>query len=298
MLVSLASAVEMDRFGGVQESLDRVRSTSWGQIVYSMVEVATEANGALQELTAAIDELIDDVEGHLAEVEHRFETFTNEFARDSNRLETQADDAQIELSQAQDLIDNVIEPGMALTRTAQERLTTLIAENRHAVQAEAVQRGQQHEAAQERITGHQQALSAVDECISALRGISNAPSLVQVKRLQNQVESIEAQVGRQEVLAPLVINIMELTSQQNFSDQSALRNVTPARNMLCFSSSPCSTISATPSSRNSTMRCSKRTRPRPSGRAASPNSTPSTSSSSASSTRRSTSLLATRVHFY
>jgi hypothetical protein len=53
---------------------------------------------------------------------------------------------------------------------------------------------------------------------------------VQVKRLQGSVEVIEASIGKREVLGPLVINIMELTSNVNLADSSSVSKVITLHN--------------------------------------------------------------------
>lgn len=119
-----------------------------------------------------------------------------------------------------------MEPSLEHVASQLARVGEYVTENRKTLATETVLREKAHAEFEERVTQHQRAIDAVDECLNLLQGITNGGSLVQIKHLQGSVEVIEASIGRKEVLAPLVINIMELTSSQNLSDQSSLRNVT------------------------------------------------------------------------
>lgn len=190
-----------------------------------MVEIASAAQGPLQDLNQAIEDLVEEIHTNIAELESDFKDFTNTFFRDSTRLDQQAQDAQIDVSQAQDNLDNFLEPSLEHVSSQLVRLGEYMTDNRNTLATETVLREKAHADFEERVNQHQLAIDAVDECLNTLQGIQNAGSLAQIKKLQSSVEVIEASIGRREVLAPLVINIMELTTTQNFADQSVLKTV-------------------------------------------------------------------------
>jgi ACT domain-containing protein len=99
----------------------------------------------------------------------------------------------------------------------------LIEENRKTLSIETFQRNKAHSDFEDRVQQHNSAISAIDESVSLLQGIANSGSLAQIKRLETTVDRIEARIGTKGTYAPLMSNIVELMSKQNFSDQQMLQ---------------------------------------------------------------------------
>ena len=52
-----------------------------------MLEIASAANGPMQELSQAIEDLVEEIHTNIAALENDYKEFTNTFFRDSTRLE-------------------------------------------------------------------------------------------------------------------------------------------------------------------------------------------------------------------
>lgn len=132
------------------------------------------------------------------------------------------------------MINNVLFPMRDNLNKRLAQIGQFLEDNRRNLQSETLQRSKGHAQFVERINEHQDAISGVDECISLLQGITNTGSLaqVQVNRFQTQIQAIERKVSQKETLGPLIKVIMELASQQNFSDQNLVKQLIDQFNTL------------------------------------------------------------------
>lgn len=169
-------------------------------------------HGILDELVDGIRELIDDLETELMEVNKNFARRTDNHNRDVIRLEQEIQDADREIFNGDDMIDNVLYPTRKRFINALNQLKSNIDDNRKTLDEETLMRNKEKETFEATAAEHNMAISAIDECLGLLSSITN-PSLMQIRFVQSSLTKLEKQFANHSVFSPLIRALLELANE-------------------------------------------------------------------------------------
>ncbi|CAD8132718.1 unnamed protein product [Paramecium pentaurelia] len=213
------------------QALEKLKESQWASFIVDFAEVELSSGGALTELVEAINQLIDQLEEELDDIHHAYSRRTDEHNRDVTRLEQEIQDADRDIFNGEDFIDNVLIPQKERFQSALAQLKTNIEENRRVLDGETLNRKKQHEQFLSNIAEINEAIGAVDESLGLLSQIAN-PSLVQFKRVQTNLNRIQSSFQNHSSFAPIIRALLELATEQNFSDQGSLQQLVKIFNEL------------------------------------------------------------------
>lgn len=127
-----------------------------------------------------------------------------------------------EVFNGNDLIDNVLLPMRKRLQKSLQQLKENIGSNRKALEEETLQREKEREVFEAKVAEHNEAIEAIDECLNLLGSLTN-PSMIQIQKIQSNLGKIQSKLSHHSSFAPLVKALLELATDQNFSDQGAIQ---------------------------------------------------------------------------
>ncbi|CAD8125241.1 unnamed protein product [Paramecium sonneborni] len=206
-----------------------LQKSNYGRALLHLVELHSMAGGSVSELVDAIEELVNDLEDGLEFLEFNFQRRTNEHNALLVQLNQQIQQAQIDVSRSEDVIDNLLLPRKEQLEVRIENLEEYQEQNRQKVDEENLTREQEHEAYEAQVAELNDATAAVDDALALLSTLNN-PSLAQVKKFQNSLKKIEQSIKPRSKMAPFLKALITLASNQNFSDQGVLKQIVDVLN--------------------------------------------------------------------
>ncbi|KAM3139590.1 Trichocyst matrix protein T1-B [Paramecium bursaria] len=214
-----------------QKVLAQISQSNWGSFILNYAELHLQTGGILQELVQAIDNLIDDLEEELGLVHAAYHRRTDQHNREVTRLEQEIQDKERELFNAHDFYDNVLIPQRDRFATQLEQLEQNIALNRQSLIEETHQREVDHDDFEAKAAEHNEAIEAIDEALTLLSQLGT-PSLVQVKKIQKNIQRIQNSLKRHATFQTIIKALLQIASDSNFADQGALKQIVTAFNDL------------------------------------------------------------------
>jgi hypothetical protein len=209
--------------------VEELQKTKYGATLLHMVQLHSMAQGPVQELEDAIEELISDLNEELENLEFEFNQRTSQHNSDVISLEQEIQDAEIDVDRSEDTIANLLVPRLNQLQSRLQQLQENIEENRGTLAENTLVREQEHDAYELQVEELNGATAAVDEALSLLDSLSN-PSLVQVKKFQNSLNKIQQKINKRGSFTPMIKALVSLASKQNFADQDSLRQISEALN--------------------------------------------------------------------
>jgi len=180
LLATVAFSVRLQK-NSLGKIVDDLQKTKYGNTLLHMVQLHAMAQGPVQELEDAIEELISDLNEELQELESDFGQRTSQHNSDVISLEQEIQDAEIDVDRAEDTIANLLVPRRNQLQNRMAQIQENAEENRQTLAENTLVREQDHEAYEAQVEELNGATASVDEALALLISLSN-PSLVQVKK--------------------------------------------------------------------------------------------------------------------
>ncbi|CAK94469.1 unnamed protein product (macronuclear) [Paramecium tetraurelia] len=227
-LIAVAFTARVQERNMAKVQADLAKST-YGKALLHLVELHSMAGGPVQELIDAIEELINDLEEELEDLEFNFKVRTNEHNALVVGLEQDIQDAVIDVNNTQDTLDNLLYPRRAQIQSKIDSVIGYQEDNRKNYDEAILVREQEHEAFEAQVAELNDATASVDDALALLASLTN-PSLLQIRRFQNTLKNIENKIRSRSRMAPMIKALINLASNQNFSNQDVLKNIVDALN--------------------------------------------------------------------
>ncbi|CAD8111682.1 unnamed protein product [Paramecium primaurelia] len=229
LVIVLASSLKSTFRQTPQKLQTELQKSNYGKALLHLLELHSMAGGAVSELVDAIEELDNDLIDGLQLLEFNFQQRTNQHNALVVQLNQQINDAQIDISRSEDVIENLLIPRREQLENRIANLEEYQEINRKNYDEEVLIREQEHEAFEAQIAELTDATVAVDDALALLQTLSN-PSLAQVKKFQNSLKKIEQSIKPRSKMAPFLKALLTLASNQNFSDQGIIAQIVNALN--------------------------------------------------------------------
>ena len=197
--------------------------------ILKLVQLHSEAKGAVEELVEAIEELVSDLNNALEELEFDFQQRTATHNSDVIGLGQEIQDAEIDIDRTEDTVANLLNPRRSQLNNRLAAVQENQEENRKNLAEAGLVREQEHEAYEFQVAELNGATESVDEALALLQSLGN-PSLMQVKKFQTSLKKIESKITKRGKLSPMIRALVSLASNQNFADQDSLRQIVDALN--------------------------------------------------------------------
>lgn len=108
LIIALTSAIKVTK--SPQKLQSELEKSNFGRAILHLVELHSMAGGAVQELVDAIEELSNDLEVGIENLDLDFKRRTNEHNALVSQLTQAIQDAEIDVSRSDDVIQNLLIP--------------------------------------------------------------------------------------------------------------------------------------------------------------------------------------------
>jgi hypothetical protein len=224
LMISSSFAIELKLTHVQEKKMKELQQERWGRILFSMAELHSLAGGAVEDLTAAIEQLVSDIGDRIDELDAEYNDRTLFHQSEVTRIGSDISSAQISVSSTNNLLENIFYPERAKIQFQIASNNDAIAENNAYVEKITFERQTANEAYQARVDEKNAALSAVDECIEIISSISGGNiSFAQTKQVNKAMTKVVNSLPKS-VDEVMIKALVQLASEQ-FADQSALLRV-------------------------------------------------------------------------
>jgi hypothetical protein len=229
LLVATVFGAQMKMSRVNQQRVEDLQASRWGRTMLNFVQLHAAVKGPIDELLAAIEELIEDLNTELQELEFDFQTRTNEHNSLVVAYEQDIMDAESDIARMDDTINELLIPRRQQIKKRISEITDNMDFNRQTLAEETLVREQDHEAYELQIEEFNEAIAAVDEALALLSTLSN-PSLMQIKKFKSTINRISKKTFSNVKQGPMIQALLQLALNQNFSDQGVLGQIVNALN--------------------------------------------------------------------
>ena len=210
-------------------ALNEIDSTFFGHTLLDVIQIQLHSTGAIQQVIDLLDEIAEDLRNAQAAADADWYIRSEEC--DSTRIayETTISTAENTQTMAQNRIDNELIPQIDSLTTEIADLIASIAHNEQEQSSAEAERIAANELYQQRSFDTADAIAACEEALRLMAQLVNEPAeatLLQTAtttfaNLANKFKSLKAGSA----YAPLVMSLVSLVSQQNFSDQGMVQKI-------------------------------------------------------------------------
>jgi len=181
----------------------------------------------LDELVEAIEALIEDIDVKIEENDGAYNERSLQNQSEVTRLTGLITDAEVHIANAENILNNILYPTLEQLQQRVVDINDEINENNEYVARITYEREEAHEAYEERVAEHNEALAAIDECLEILSqfGAGNL-SLIQTKKVQASLTRVTKTLKRG-IESSMIKALVALASSE-FADSSAILRVVHA----------------------------------------------------------------------
>jgi len=227
LMLSTSFAIE-NKLTHVQEKkMKELQKEKWGKILFNMAELHALAGGAMDELVAAISQLIADIGDRIDELDEEYNQRTLFHQSEVTRIGSDISSAQISVSSTTNLLQNILYPEREKLQFKIDSNNNAIDENNAYVTKLTAEREVAHGLYQTVVDEANAALTAVDECIEIISSISGGNiSFAQGKAINKAMNKVVDTLPKG--VDEVVIKALVQLATEEFADQSALLRVNNA----------------------------------------------------------------------
>jgi len=226
-LLCVSTFAAQSRLTSAQEKkIKELKDNKWGKILFTLAELQIQSEGPFEDLLETVEALISDLGDDIDAADEDYNERSLQNQSEVTRLEGEISDAEVAIANAQNLLDNVLYPTLESLEATRDGYNQEVEDNNEYVERITFEREEAHETYESRVAEHNDALSAIDECLEILGSLTGGLSLIQVKRVQASIHKVTQKLKRG-VEETLVKALVSLASQE-FADQGALLRVVQA----------------------------------------------------------------------
>jgi chromosome segregation ATPase len=223
-LLCVSTFATQSRLTSAQEKkIKELKDNKWGKILFSLAELQVKSEGPFEELIEVVDALINDLGDSIEEADENYNERSLQNQSEVTRLEGEITDAEVAIANTQNILDNILYPTLQSLQDTVVSYNNEINENNAYVERITYEREEAHESYEARVEEHNEALSAIDECLEILSNLTGNLSLIQTKRVQASISKVTKKLKRG-VEETLVKALVSLASNE-FADTSAVLRV-------------------------------------------------------------------------
>lgn len=238
LLISSTQAVELRSkakslsSSDLASNLASLENSKMGSMIKALAELHLATGGPIEELAQAIEELVNDLNENLRRENEQWDQTTNLHNSRVEEYNLKIEGAKSDISHENQKLNDALYPLREQLKNEIETLKQRIAENEETTRQESEQRAREHKDFVEKQAEHNDAVAAVDEAVSLVKGLANAPSLIQINKAKNSLMKISKKIGKKVTYSPIIKALTQLAMSQNFSDQVVVSQILDLLNRL------------------------------------------------------------------
>jgi hypothetical protein len=109
-MISSSFAIELKLTHVQEKKMKELQQERWGRILFSMAELHSLAGGAVEDLTAAIEQLVSDIGDRIDELDAEYNDRTLFHQSEVTRIGSDISSAEISVSTTHNLLENILYP--------------------------------------------------------------------------------------------------------------------------------------------------------------------------------------------
>ena len=205
----------------------KAKKGTWTSIYLKLAQLNAKAGGPVDQLIESLQKIINDLDTKQESAQEQFDARTVDHNNEVKRLNGEVDDANADISRTQAFLADVLYVMKAEFEAEIESLETGIANAEAYVAEITTTREREHEEFQTKISEHEGAIAAIEECLGLLATLHGDPegglSLVQVKKAKAALNKASSKLQKSANNA-LVRALVQLATE-DFANQDALGKI-------------------------------------------------------------------------
>lgn len=170
-IVALASGIDIR--ASSSKDIEQLKEDKVGNFLLDLAQLHGQTIGPLDDLKVAINKLDEDLQEQLKALETAYTQKTGQHNKVQQALELNIGEAQIEIAQSQDTVDNFLSNTKENYESRLKEVQDNIADNRQKVDRSKLERQKEAQQSTDRIHQHSMATNAIDEALQLVMGLIN-----------------------------------------------------------------------------------------------------------------------------
>jgi len=226
LMVVASMAVTTSHISSAQEKKinDLVHDKKWASIIMNLAELHLMAQGPIDTLVSAIQDVIADLEAKQERTHAEYDQRTSDHGAEVRRLNDDIRNAITTIANTNEHIDNVLIPQKEQLEEELVNLNQRVEDNQHHIDTATAQRDADHNEFVLRVDEHTSAIEAVSEALELLNSLEGDDSLVQITKSKKSLEKVHQKLKGKSVEAALVEALVTISTEQ-FSNHEQLDKV-------------------------------------------------------------------------
>lgn len=196
----------------------------WSSIIINLAELHLMAEGPLDELIAAIEEVIDDLNRKLTSADEEYQKRTVQHDEDVKRIQGEIDSANTDIANSTSFLENVLKVQKANLESDIANLQQHIAETQAYIAEQTNIRQTEHAEFESKTIEHNEAVAALDEALSLLATLQTGDaSLAQIKKAKSSLAKVQKKL-KSSVESTFIKALVALSTSE-FANGDAIRQV-------------------------------------------------------------------------
>lgn len=215
-----------------QKIQDLVQDKKWASIIMNLAELHLMAQGPIDTLVSAIQDVIADLEAKQVRSQEEYDQRSSEHDSEVRRLNDEITNALSIIANTEELIANILVPQSEQLNSEIANLNKRVEDDNNHIDSATQERDNAHNEFLQRVDEHNSALEAVSEALGLLNQISEGDaSLVQINKSKKSLEKVHAHLKGKSVEAALIEALVSITTEQ-FSNSESLDKVFELLNQI------------------------------------------------------------------
>jgi hypothetical protein len=179
-----------------EKQIKDLKKEKWGNILFTLAELQVKSEGPFEDLTDAVQMLVAEIDEKIAANDESYNERSLQHQSEVTRLSGLISTTEVQISNAQNILNNILYPNRAQLQEKLENFHANVLENNAYIEKITFERQEANEAYLARVAEHNDALAAIDECLSILSNVGGPLSLIQVKKVQNSITKVTKTLKR------------------------------------------------------------------------------------------------------
>ncbi|CAD8080684.1 unnamed protein product [Paramecium primaurelia] len=225
LLIVMCTALQVQELQQANKQFDKLSQDSpVGKFLMDLAQIHAEVQGPLDDLKETIEKFYENLQESISQLDGEFQSKQAIHLKVLQNYESNQQDAQIDIAQSQDQLDNVLSRNKENIEKRLKQIQQNINDNRSNIQRDKLQRNQQKDQNVEHIHEHQQATTSIDEALSLVQGLSSGNIAFVEAPMKKTLDYIKQKVNSREEYAPLVDALISLSGTQDTKQIKELLN--------------------------------------------------------------------------
>ncbi|KAM3131375.1 hypothetical protein pb186bvf_016557 [Paramecium bursaria] len=215
-------AVEIDPLKIANDRYNDLQKQHSGKFLMDLAQLHSYLSGPLDDLKETINKFYENISDGIKQLDSDYSQKTAIHEKTLQNIELNIQNAQIDIAQSQDLVDNSLISNKDITERKLKQIKINIEENRKNVERDRLQRQQQSDQNIDHIHEHSLATNSIDEALQLTAGLMNGQISFSEAPMKKTINFIKNRIDEKDEYAPIIEALVSIAGSQ---DAKAIRDL-------------------------------------------------------------------------